>query len=230
MEIACKPMRRTARLFEGCYEAARAAALAGVPISTLYYWARNEVVVPSISQTRPMLWSYADLMALRIVTWLRHPKVAAGEPVPGSPMVRVREALEELELDGLDLWSPAAAHHSSLVVDRTGRILVARGHGAGLALSTITGQGLLPDQLDILGPFDLDGGWGPDLRTPMPHLRIVPGKVSGEPHLAHSRLTTLAVVALADRGFSDADIHRLYPDEDPQGLAEAVELERRLAA
>ena len=89
----------------------------------------------------------------------------------------------------------------------------------------------MPDVLDVLGPFDIEKGtWGPDLRQPMPHLRIVPGKVSGEPHLAHSRLTTQSVATLADRGFSLDDIKRLYPDESPDGLSEAIELERRLAA
>lgn len=57
---------------EGCYEGPRAAALSGVPVSTVYYWARLGIVEPSVSPTRIKLWSYADLMALRIVYWLRH--------------------------------------------------------------------------------------------------------------------------------------------------------------
>ena len=51
----------------GCYDTRRAAALTGVPVSTVYYWARRQVVVPTVSPTRQKLWSYADLMALRIV-------------------------------------------------------------------------------------------------------------------------------------------------------------------
>ena len=60
--------------FDGCYKAHRASALSGVPQSTVYLWARNGLVTPSVSPTRVKLWSYADLMALRIVYWLRHPK------------------------------------------------------------------------------------------------------------------------------------------------------------
>ena len=60
--------------FDGCYDARRTAALSGVPRSTVYDWARKGVVVPSISSEREKLWSYADLMALRIVSWLRHPE------------------------------------------------------------------------------------------------------------------------------------------------------------
>lgn len=246
---------RVASAFEGCYETGRAAALAGVPVSTVYYWARERVVVPTISQVRPILWSYADLMALRIVYWLRHPKPGTLMPVeppdepflftlstsgtvrrspskpktvPASPMRAVRRALAQLEKRGIDLWSQGEPGHTSpLVVDRRGRIHILEGS----SVQTDRGQGVMPEVLDLLGPFDIEQGtWGPDLRQPMPHLRIVPGRVSGEPHLAHSRLTTRSVVTLADRGFSLNEIRRLYPDESKDGLLEAIELEHRLAA
>lgn len=55
------------RLDVGAYEVPRAAALAGVPLSTLYHWAREEVVTPSVSATREKLWSYRDLLTLRLV-------------------------------------------------------------------------------------------------------------------------------------------------------------------
>src|SRR5262249_54325081 len=48
----------------GAYTADRAAALSGVPKSTLHWWARHDVLVPSVSATKVMLWSYADLMGL----------------------------------------------------------------------------------------------------------------------------------------------------------------------
>jgi uncharacterized protein (DUF433 family) len=220
-------VRASRRLFEGCYEASRAAALAGVPVSTVYDWARKQVVVPTVSQTKPKLWSYADLVVLRIVYWLRHAKAGNGDIVPASPMTQVRGALDEVDRRGIDLWSiDPGGHRSSIVVDRRGRIVVRDAS----TVATVEGQGILPDSLDLLGPFDVGDDWGPDLRRPMPHLRIVPGKLSGEPHIAHSRLMTQTVAALARRGFTMPDIQRLYPTEDPDGLREAVELEQRLAA
>lgn len=219
-------VNRVRSVFEGCYEASRAAALAGVPESTVYDWARKGVVVPSVSQERPKLWSYADLMALRIVYWLRHPKQEA--EVPASPMRQVRSALEQLDAAGVDLWSAGESGHSTpLCVDRSGTVFIREGDSA----RSHAGQAALSDDLlDVLGPFDSGDGWGPDLRQPMPHLRIVPGKVSGEPHLAHSRLTTPSVAALAERGFSVEQIRRLYPDESAEALKEAIELEHLLAA
>lgn len=215
-------------MFEGCYEASRAAALAGVPLSTVYDWARKEIVVPSVSEEKPKLWSYADLMALRIVYWLRHPKGSGDAEIPATTMRQVRHALLELREIGVDLWTADQDGHTTpVVVDRKGRIHI--DHAA--VTTTLKGQALLSaDYIDPLGPFDIEHDWGPDLRRPKPHLRIVPGKLSGEPHLLHSRLTTQTVAALADRGYTAEHIHHLYPAEELGALSEAVELERQLAA
>ena len=52
----------------GVYDTRRAAALSGVPISTLHYWARTRLYTPSISPgPRTHLWSWADLLVLRAI-------------------------------------------------------------------------------------------------------------------------------------------------------------------
>lgn len=166
-------------------------------------------------------------MALRIIHWLRHPKDHQELRYPASPMPEVKRALNELQELGLDIWSDdsAGAARSPLLVDRRGKVIVV----GPTAHHTADGQTQL-DVLDLLGPFEMELAQGPDLIRPRAHLRIVPGKVSGEPHLEHSRLTTLTVAALADRGYDAASIAELYPDEAPAALAEAVELEQALAA
>jgi uncharacterized protein (DUF433 family) len=210
--------------FDGCYEAPRAAALSGVPARTVYDWAKKEIVVPSISREREMLWSYADLMALRIVSWLRHPKGQAGGQVPAAAMLRVREALAELRHRRLDLWDGGSGT-TPLVVARDGKIHIIDDG----TVSDLSGQLRAGEVLDLLGPFESgEGGAGPDLRRPRPHLMIVPGKCAGEPHLEGTRLTTSAIAALVDRGFGLNDVARLYPDEPIDGLAEAIDLERSL--
>jgi uncharacterized protein (DUF433 family) len=209
--------------FDGCYDARRTAALSGVPRSTVYDWARKGVVAPSISPEREKLWSYADLMALRVVSWLRHPKGLGADERPASAMRHVREALVQLDEQGLDLWDGRAGA-SPLYVDPTGRIVIVTPDTAHDA----SGQGVLSDWLDLLGPFEGTDGAGPDLRRPREHLRIVPGKCAGEPHLDGSRLTTTTIAALAGRGYSLDDVVRLYPDESRESLAEAIDLERSL--
>lgn len=210
---------------EGCYEAHRAAALSGVPKSTVYYWARTAVVVPSVSPVREKLWSYADLMALRIVSWLRHPKEVSTETLPASPMTEVRRALARLERSGLDIWSPETVDPSPLLVDRAGKIHIRLDSG----VVDLRGQLVVsPDFLDLLGPFSHAGIDGPDLVAPRPHVRIVPARVAGEPHLLGSRLTTLSISALAARGMPAVEIASLY-DLDGELVNEALDLERQLA-
>ena len=215
-------------VFDGSYEARRAAALSGVPLSTVYDWARKDVVVPSVSRVRQKLWSYADLMALRVVYWLRHPKEDDAGEVAASPMAEVRRVLQRLDAEGLDIWSQAGqdASASPLVVDRNGRIFVRGLDG----VQDSTGQLVLDeDVLDLLGVFQAEGGGGPDLIRPRPHLRIVPGKLSGEPHVERTRIATSSIAALHRRGYPAELIAELYPDVDATAIAEAIALEGQLA-
>jgi hypothetical protein len=46
----------------------------------------------------------------------------------------------------------------------------------------------------------MEGLKGPDLVRPKPELRIVPGKLSGSPHVAGTRVETTAIAALAKDG------------------------------
>lgn len=214
---------------EGCYEAKRAAALTGVPVSTVYYWAKTGIVVPSISPVREKLWSYADLMCLRIVSWLRRPKGLKEGIVPASTMRQVRETLTFLDRHGLDLWRPSApTADSPLLVDRSGTIWIRHPDGS---LSDYIGRTILDlkgEYLDLLAPYSEAGHRGPDLVRPRPKLRIVPLKVAGEPHIVGSRITSRSLVSLAKRGFNSAAIAEMY-GLDEQSVKEAIDLERQLS-
>ena len=217
-------MTRGVAACEGCYEAPRAAALSGVPVSTVYDWARKGVVTPSVSAEREKLWSYADLMALRIVYWLRHP-TGDEVAVPASPMSEVRRALARLDDMGLDIWANNGTGSSPLLVDRTARIYIAEAD----ELVDAHGQQVIGNCLDLLAPFR-DGCEvrGPDLRRPRPLLRIVPGKCAGEPHLLGTRLTTQTLAALVERGYDLDGVHRLYPDQNLDAIRDAIDLEHQL--
>ena len=68
------------------------ARLAGMPRSTLDYWARTGLVTPSVrpssGRRRAMLWSVRDAVTVRAVKVLRD---------AGAPLQRVRAAKRELE-------------------------------------------------------------------------------------------------------------------------------------
>jgi uncharacterized protein (DUF433 family) len=211
----------------GCYEASRAAALSGVPKSTVYHWARAGLIVPSISPTKEKLWSYSDLVALRLLSWLRHSKHTDERIVRASPMNEVRRGLALLDELGIDVWNNAAGHSSPLLVDSAGKVWIRT--DSGLIDSAGQRSVDLPDGfLNLLAPFELDGLAGPDLRQPRPRLRIVPLKVAGEPHVVDSRITTRTLAALGRRGFTTKRIAKMYEIGEAT-VREALELEERLS-
>lgn len=209
----------------GAYSADRAAALSGVPRSTVHYWARHEILVPSVSAERVMLWSFADLMGLRTIHWLRQPKRARdGMEIPRSTMRTVRRALRALRALDLALFERG---RPTIAVTREGDVLLdppVRG------LQTVDGQRVMSDAIDVIAPFETtEGGRGPDLSAPRPLLRIVPRKLGGEPHVISTRIETQALQALALRGFAQARLVKLYPELSAAAVADALDLEQQLA-
>jgi hypothetical protein len=120
----------------GAYTADRAAALSGVPKSTVHYWARTEILVPTVSSVRVKLWSYPDLMGLRTIYWLRQTKRAVDGPeIPRTTMPAVRRALEALRRLDLTLWTEDRG--PAVLVDRAGRVYVRPEPGA---VETLAGE------------------------------------------------------------------------------------------
>jgi len=170
-----------------------------------------------------MLWSYADLMGLRVIYWLRQRKTTElGVEIPRTSMPSVRRALKKLRALDLPLWMEQG---SSLVVDGSGRIYMEH---AG-PLQTADGQIASRDVLDLIAPFTTrEGTKGPDLVRPRSELRIVPGKLGGSPHVVHTRLETRTLAALAEEGFEVRTIYRLYPYVTGEQIDQALDLERQL--
>ena len=83
--------------------------------------------------------------------------------------------------------------------------------------------------LEVLAPFKTASTRGPDLRFPRPELRIVPGKLSGAPHIAQTRVESESVAALSRSGLPMATIYELYPEIGHRAIDQAVDLEQQLA-
>jgi uncharacterized protein (DUF433 family) len=208
----------------GAYTADRAAALSGVPRSTVHYWAREGVVSPSVSPERVKLWSYADLLALRTVYWLRQRKTAdAGHVVPASTMPAVRRALAELAKVDVGF---GAGDRPALFVTLDGEIVLQPPDEPARRLS---GQIVMPGALDLIAPFTTqERTRGVDLARPAPRIRIVPRKLAGAPHVEGTRIDTEGLAALERRGFDVPRILKLYPDLDPEQVEQALAVERQL--
>jgi uncharacterized protein (DUF433 family)/DNA-binding transcriptional MerR regulator len=206
----------------GAYTSDRAAALSGVPRSTLYYWARNGHLIPSVA-LKPRLWSYMDLLALRTIYWLRQAKRAFELDVPPTSMPKVRRALKQLRELDLDLFEQ---ERPAIAVTLDGDVAI---NATALPLQKVNGQYLEPTLVDILGPFEgLEGSKGPDLLRPRATLRIIPGKISGAPHIEGTRLPTQSIFALAERGFSIGQLVRVYPFVSHDSVIDSLDLEQQL--
>jgi uncharacterized protein (DUF433 family) len=207
----------------GAYTAERASALSGVPKSTIHYWARNDILVPSVSPERVKLWSYPDLMGLRTIYWLRQSKTAQdGYSVPATSMQVVRRALNALRELDLELFSEERG--PSVAVNRRGEL-----YFTTAGVTSVHGQHVIAGEwLDLIAPFETELGRAPDLHAPRPTLRIVPGKLSGSPHILKTRIETIALAALEQRGLIEEKIATLYPIAPRQAIAEALDLEHQL--
>lgn len=211
------------RTFGAAYPADRAAGLAGVPLSTLYYWTRTGLWTPSLSASKEMRWSYADVLGLRLIDWLRHEK---GEEFSPTSMHKIRQAFarvqqigERLETETCRIW-----------VDRKGGIMIGDAEEGFVPLPPGMAQRALDlGEVDLLAAFRTPSGReAPDLRKPRPTLRIVPSKLAGEPHVQETRIPTISVAALIRRGFALAQVLELYTDVSEQSVLEAVSLEDQL--
>ena len=115
--------------------------------------------------------------------------------------------------------------NSPLQVDSSGKIYVVSDGVTGP-----DGSQVLLGILDLLGPFECGEQPGPDLIRPRSNLRIIPGKVSGEPHLSGSRITTQVAAALYENLGDVEKVADLYPGIDIRSIDKAIQFEYSLAA
>ncbi|MBI4898511.1 MAG: DUF433 domain-containing protein [Actinobacteria bacterium] len=167
-------------------------------------------------------------MAARVIEWLRRDKnYPSGVAVPRSSMPAIREALKRLDELDLNLWTEDVG--PTVSVTRGGEILLDADPDPEAAHRQRVLDGT-EEMFTISGEFTLlDGSSGPDLHAPRPQLRIVPGKLSGSPHVVDTRLETSAIGSLALRGIEPRKIYDLYPEVAKAKIDQAIDLERQLA-
>lgn len=203
----------------------RASQLSGVPTSTVYDWRRNSIVTPDYVNASPALWSYRDLVLLRVMAWLRQ---------GGMPRPLAAEKTRSLRAQ-LSAGKDIRKIHAS----RTDVILT------GPEESDVLDdrENLLPssDFYDLLSTFDLHEPidelrsrskgsiWAPNLVTPSNHSMISPFVLAGDPCIEHSRIPTSAIYALrTERRLPASAIVDLYPGISEASVEDVVELEGRL--
>ena len=185
--------------------------------------ARVGIWVPTVSRSRQMRWSYSDLLAVRLIDWLRRDKPDL--EIPHTSMSRIRYALEAVEQLGEEL----GPERVMVWVDRGGGIVLRAGGETFVPVPALQDQPLLDvGPVDLIAAFSRPDIEAPDLAEPRPTLRIVPGKLASEPHVTHTRVSTRNLAALSKRGLSREAILALYPSLSSRNVEEALALEVQL--
>jgi len=209
----------------GRYAAERAAQLSGVPKSTIYYWRRNGILISDFPNADPALWSYRDLVLLRLLAWLRQGGMQ--RPLAAEKTVSIRDQL--------------TAGHEVRRIHATKTDIVMSGEADDDFVDDR--ENLLPssDFYDLLSTFDLyepidelrsasrGRVWAPDLVTPSEHSMISPWVLAGDPCVERSRIPTSAIYALrTERELPAEAIVELYPGLSVSAVEDVTRLERRL--
>lgn len=206
----------------GRYLGVRASQLSGVPKSTLYYWAREAILVPDHYALQPKCWSYRDLVLLRMLSWLRERNMQPADASARVSLVRHRLDAGELPEKGIVRSDGRVFLFGSSAVDEA--------TGVQLFESLVH----LVEEFDVMMPIieenERPSRWrGPNLVRPSEHTAISPWVLSGEPCVQRTRIPSASLFALTkERGLRTADILELYPVLNPDDVRDAVSFEQSL--
>lgn len=188
--------------------------LSGATVHQLRHWRTSGLLVPSVQDKRPPIWSFQDIVALRTVVRLRN----------ATSLQRVRKAFRNL--DALDL----AEHPSKYRFEAIGgSIAVRTPSGQVIDLVTSPGTEVLANFADVFASFERDGRVIADLRRPRPHLQVTPGKLHGWPTIENTRIAYDTIASLADEVPAE-DVLHFYPSVTEAQVDDAVSLHREAVA
>jgi uncharacterized protein (DUF433 family)/DNA-binding transcriptional MerR regulator len=183
------------------YEPKLAAALSGATLRQLSHWRRvggeqGAVLVPEISASRPILYSFRDVVALRTCVHLRQ----------DASLQKIRRALNTLR-DGLDEREHLSTYR--LVAGSDTIYLADPDHAVDLVRQK--GNLVIVEMVDVLAPFYRGGRRIPDLLEPRSHVSIDPAVRGGEPVIGGTRIPATEVAALLRDGVPSEQIGDYYP-------------------
>lgn len=201
-----------------------ASVLTGATVAQLAYWRKNTpsapaLLVPEGKRGGRYLYSWADVVALRSIVYVRSEK----------SLPRIRRAVATLRALEAEEWTHLASYtlisskKSIFVRTPTGQLLDVGEH-PGTVLEEILMR-------DVLEPFETRTGRDvPALKRPRPHITVDPGVLGGYPVLAGTRVPFDAVAALASENLDVAEIRMIYPSARGEAIHDALAFAKQVAA
>lgn len=201
-----------------------ASVLTGATVAQLAYWRKNTptapaLLVPEGKRAGRYLYSWADVVALRSIVYLRSEK----------SLPRIRQAVARLRGLEADQWTHLARY---TLISTPKTILVRTPDGQLLDVGAQPGT-VLDEVLmkDVLEPFETRSGRRvPALKNPRPHITVDPRVLGGYPVLAGTRLPFDSVAALADDKLDADEIAEIYPSATAEAIADATAFAEQVAA
>jgi uncharacterized protein (DUF433 family)/DNA-binding transcriptional MerR regulator len=191
------------------YEPQVTAALTGATLGQLTYWRKTGLLVPELSEARPLLYSFRDLIALRTAVYLRTDR----------SLQAIRKALHTLQNIG------ESAHLSSYRLVSQGRksIALVRDDGA-VDLVEKPGQSLTVVKLgDLFQSFPLDDVEVPNLLHPRRRISVDPQVRGGHPVVAGTRVPFELVASLVRDGVPPEKVADFYPSVTAAAARDAAD-------
>ena len=190
-----------------------AAALSGATLRQLSHWRRSSgssgaVLKPEVSVSRPVLYSFRDVVALRTCVFLRK----------DASLQKIRRAIANLrdlgEVDHLSRYKLVSDHDSIVLVD----------DDSAVDLVKKPGQQVIAEMSEVLRPFiNKSNVEVPALLTPRDHITISPDVRAGHPVIAGTRVPYEKVAELLRDGVPSEAIHDYYPAVDQQAATDAFD-------
>lgn len=201
------------------YTPTMAAALSGATLHQLRHW-RNPhakpgpLLVPEVSTTPRILYSFQDLLALRTFVRLRQ----------DASLQKIRVAIGNLR--NLGEIQHLATYR--LVSDRAGNIQLVSSEDEAIDLVRRPGQRQLLVVLgDVIEPFPVRAGVVvPHLLQPRAHLSVNPETQGGIPVIAGTRVPYDAVASLMRDDVPADKIANYYPAVSAEAAGDALDFAR----
>lgn len=212
---------RALRFPRGRYKASRAAQLSGIPKRTLYDWSNHGVLEPDFFHETPRMWSYRDLILLRMLYWLRTKSMKRDQAAE-----RVRQTRELLTTGDP---RAARARTSGTHLHRGDNAVADSGQVAFNEIFDYLDEFTVTDAAGVVSELETQTIWGPDLVEPTPFTRISPWVMAGDPCILDTRIPTSTIYGLATvRQLSPTAIAKLYSGILNEQVEDAYDLEMRL--
>jgi uncharacterized protein (DUF433 family)/DNA-binding transcriptional MerR regulator len=177
------------------------------------------LLIPAGRRSGRYLYSWADVVALRSIVYLRQEK----------SLPRIRRAVDKLRQLEAEEWTHLSAYR---LISTEKTIVVKTPSGQLLDLEQQPGT-VLDEVLmgDVLAPFETSTGRRvPALKRPRPLIAVDPAVLGGYPVIAGTRVPFDVVARLAQDDLKPREITAIYPSVDPEAIHDATKFAEQVAA